>query len=59
MKPYEYSDRELQRLRLRIEMVLSKGNLNYDIEHNRGRCTISFKTRLEQALLVDTIKRLL
>ena len=59
MKQYKYNDRKLRRLRRRIETVFSKWNLNYNIEHNRGKSPIGFETRLEQALLVDTIKRLL
>ncbi|QBP18111.1 IS982 family transposase [Acetilactobacillus jinshanensis] len=58
MKQYSYDDSLLRRLRRHIETVFSRLNQLFHIEHNTGRSLNGFQTRLEQALLVDTLLKL-
>ncbi|XIF19847.1 MAG: IS982 family transposase [Acetilactobacillus jinshanensis] len=58
MKQYSYDDSLLRRLRRHIETVFSRLNQLFHIEHNTGRSLDGFQTRLEQALLVDTLLKL-
>ena len=58
MKPYHYNDRFLRRLCRRIETVFSGLESLFNIENNRGRSLAGFQTRLEQCLLVDTLRKI-
>ena len=58
MTPYSYDDSLLRRLRRRIETVFSGLESLFDIENNYGRSLAGFQTRLEQCLLVDTLRKI-
>ena len=48
----------LTRDRRQIETVFSRWNNNFDLERNRAHSLDGFQTRLEQCLLVDTLRKI-
>jgi len=52
------NSRLLTRNRRQIETVFSRWGNTFDLERNRARSLDGFKTRIEQCLLVDTLKQI-
>ena len=52
------NSRLLTRDRRRIETVFSRWGDTFDLERNRARSLDGFQTRIEQCLLVDTLKQI-